>query len=325
MLYIEFPAWIKPEIISGLPLRWYSLAYLLAFLITYLIASHLCKIYYKDFNSQLSNLFVWMIFGIIIGARIFSKLIYSQEWSLLYQPWLMFWPFDSSGQFVGIQGLSYHGGLIGMLVASLIFTRVKRYKFSRIVDIIAVSAPLGYTLGRLGNFINGELYGRITTASWGIVFPRAEQLPYGDSRIKEVADSLQIEPAATGLVNLPRHPSQLYEAFFEGIVCFAILYCLYRLIANSKYYFYGFFSALYIMLYSTARFIIEYFRQPDANLDFVLRFSENNSPRWFLNSLLNFSTGQVLSMIAILFSIVWMVWAFHSHSSGKSALLNRMR
>lgn len=298
-----YPTWLSPEVFSGFPLRWYSLSYITAFFITYLLASYLSKRTYKELSEHLSNLVIWAILGMIIGARLFSKLIYSKDFSVLLQPWEMFWPF-LDGKFVGIQGLSYHGGVIGAGIAMLLYARIYRLQPLRVLDIIAVTAPLGYTLGRLGNFANGELYGRVSTVPWGIIFPNAEQLPYGNSRVQQIADSLEIAPGINGLVNLPRHPSQLYEAFFEGIFCFVILFTLFKLIRKTRYYLPGSFSLLYIILYSTARFIIEYFRQPDEGLNFIVRFSENNDSPWFLSSLLDFSMGQILSVIFIIFSLL---------------------
>ncbi len=315
MLYINYPQWLSPEVIPGIPIRWYSLAYIFGSLITYMLVANISKRSDKNLHEHLPNLFMWMILSMFIGARLFSKLVYSRDLSILLSPWEMFWPFEN-GRFVGIQGLSYHGALIGTIIGGCIYTKLNHLHFRKTADLITVCVPLGYTLGRLGNFANGELYGRVTTSAWGMIFPYADPLPYGDEKVKQIANSLNIEPNAQGLVNLPRHPSQLYEAFLEGIVCFAILYTLYRIIVNTKYYFPGLFVCLYVILYSIARFFVEYFRQPDEGLDFVVSFSETSQPRWILLNFNEFSTGQILSLIAIIIALLGLIafYMFEKHA-----------
>ena len=154
--------------------------------------------------------------------------------------------------------MSYHGGVIGVVIALLVFTRSQKRGFFETFDLFIPSIPLGYTFGRLGNFINGELYGRVTDASIGMYFPLAP-------------------------TNELRHPSQLYEAFFEGIVLFVVLWLL-----RKKSVFTGFLSAIYLFGYGFVRFFIEYFREPDAQLGFVL---------------LNFSMGQVLCFLMMIAGI----------------------
>ena len=314
MLFINYPQWLSPEVIPGLPIRWYSLAYIFGSLITYFLVANICKRSNKNLYEHLPNLFMWMIISMFIGARLFSKLVYSRDISILLTPWEMFWPFEN-GKFVGIQGLSYHGALIGTILGGLIYTKLNNLNFRKTGDIITTCVPLGYTLGRLGNFANGELFGRVTTSQWGMIFPRAELLPYGNERVKQFADELGIEPNVQGLVNLPRHPSQLYEAFLEGIACFSILYVLYKIIIHTKYYFPGLFICLYIILYSTFRFFVEYFRQPDEGLEFIVSFSKKLQPRWFLSHLSDLSIGQVLSIIAIIIALLGLIafYMFEKH------------
>jgi phosphatidylglycerol:prolipoprotein diacylglycerol transferase len=158
-------------------------------------------------------------------------------------------------RFTGISGMSYHGGLIGVILAALYFTRRNGLSFLEMADLFIPGIPLGYTFGRLGNFINGELYGRITTAKIGMHFPQAG------------GDAL-------------RHPSQLYEAFFEGVVLFILLWSLRRRVELP-----GAMLGIYLMGYGTVRFFIEFARQPDDHLGFV----------W-----LNFSMGQLLCLGMIL-------------------------
>ena len=301
MLYTQYPSWLTPEIIPGLPIRWYGLMYLLAFGTCYLITIAYVK---QDketlgFLPKISNLFFWSIVGLLLGARIVSEIIYSKNPGILLRPWLIFWPFDSSMTFVGIQGMSYHGGLLGAIVATIIYCKVSRMPIWVIMDKMTIGASLGYFFGRLGNFTNGELYGRVTSSPFGMVFPYAEKLPYGDERVRDIADTIGLEPDAFGLVNLPRHPSQLYEAFFESIVVFIILYFLYKKIRHTKHYIPGMFLVLYVIGYGLARFIVEYFRQPDVGLEFVIRLSKTTNPRWLFMTPFNFTTGQILSSIMI--------------------------
>jgi len=136
--------------------------------------------------------------------------------------------------------MSYHGGVIGIVIAWYLFARKNKISIFKIADLIIPAVPLGFTFGRLGNFINGELYGRVTESAIGMYFPSAMD----------------------GLV---RHPSQLYEAFFEGLVLFAIVWPL-----RKKKLFTGFISGLYIFGYGFFRFFIEFYREPDEHLGFVL-------------------------------------------------------
>ncbi len=156
-------------------------------------------------------------------------------------PFEAFLPFEFTNgiRFTGISGMSYHGGLIGVIISLIIW--VKKYKgnFLEIVDLWAPAVPLGYTFGRVGNFINGELYGRITSSPIGMYFPKA-----GDMTL--------------------RHPSQLYEAFFEGIFLFAILWAI-----RKKIKIRGMMLGFYLIGYGTVRFFIEFFRQPDAHIGYV--------------------------------------------------------
>ena len=136
-------------------------------------------------------------------------------------------------------GLSFHGGLAGVIVSTIVFTKRFHIDFFRLTDGITLAMPIGLGLVRIGNFLNGELYGRATSGEWGFIFPTD---PFG----------------------LPRHPSQLYESFFEGIVLFGVL-----AIINAKTSIRGIVSASFLILYGSTRFFIEFFRQPDAHIGFV--------------------------------------------------------
>jgi len=201
-----------------------------------------------------------MILGLVIGARLGYVLFYNLSYYLEH-PLEIILPFSFSNgvTFTGISGMSYHGGLIGVILSAWLYIRQAKLDWWSLVDLYIPAIPLGYTFGRLGNFINGELFGRATTSSIGMYFPLAK------------AGEL-------------RHPSQLYEAFFEGLFLFAILWSI-RKIELPK----GAMLALYLIGYGTVRFFIEYFRQPDAHLGFVL---------------LSFSMGQILCALMIAAGIV---------------------
>lgn len=255
----HIPEYINPVAFSIGPLeiRWYGLMYVAAFCITY------CLLIYRIRNEKfeyskkiIADFMFWVIFGVLIGGRLGYVLFYDLKY-FIANPLKIIAPFDFLGGFhyTGIYGMSYHGGLIGVLVATFLFCRKHKMHFWRFADFIAPVIPLGYTFGRLGNFINGELYGRVTRMPWGMYFPLdfAHQL---------------------------RHPSQLYEAFFEGIFLFIVLWSL----RNVKYFF-GFIFSLYLIGYGLSRFFIEFLRDPDPQLGFI----------WG-----PFTMGQILCFIMVL-------------------------
>jgi phosphatidylglycerol:prolipoprotein diacylglycerol transferase len=273
--------------------------YLVAFAVAFFLTRY--QIRERKMNvasDDVINLFFWGIIGLLLGARIFSTLIYDQSGDYWRQPWLIFWPF-SQGRFVGFQGLSYHGGLFGIIVASLIYLRVHKMEFWDWADMIGISAPLGYTFGRLGNFINAELYGRVTSSGWGMLFPHAEKVPSNNFAVEEIARETGIE--ITGpMVNLPRHPSQLYEAFFEGIFLWVVLWFVFRKRRKFK----GQLVSLYVIGYGIVRFFIEYFREPDAGLNFPIHLSLVDNPRYLLLTPWNFTMGQILCAIMIVAGVL---------------------
>ena len=254
------PEKINPVIfeIGGFKLQYYGLMYIVAFLISYMLVLYRIK-REKEFSvsgEEIQNLMMYMIIGLIVGARLGYVLFYNLSY-YLGNPLEIFLPFSFSNgiTLTGISGMSFHGGLIGILVSAWIYTRKARLNFWGMADLFAPVVPLGYTFGRLGNFINGELYGRTTSASIGMYFPLA--------------------PGS----NL-RHPSQLYEAFFEGIFLFIVLWSLRKIQKPG-----GTMLAFYLIGYGIVRFFIEYFRQPDAHIGFIF---------------MSFSMGQLLcgAMIA---------------------------
>ena len=222
--------------IGSFQIRYYSLMYLIAFLLTYILVSY--RIRREDYTYSaevIQDFFVWAITGLLVGAR-FGYVLFYNFAHYVKHPLEIILPFDFSHgmQYVGISGMSYHGGAIGVLIASVIFCRKHKIDFWRFADLFCPAIPLGYTFGRIGNFINGELYGRITAMPWGMYFP-------------------------LDLTHQLRHPSQLYEAFFEGIFLFIVLWSV-----RKKGPFDGFLFALYLFGYGFVRFIIEFFREPDA-------------------------------------------------------------
>ena len=258
---IEFPSWIKPEIIPGLPFRWYGLMYVLAFGTTWLLFRRESKRLDKPWSEDLAaNFFLWAIIGILLGGRLAGTLIYEPTDYYWRRPWFIVWPFDQTGRFVGYQGMSFHGGFVGLVAATLVWAKVRRQRWLEWADLIALSVPLGFTFGRLGNFINGELWGKITDLPWGIVFPYAERFSAREPWVQEFAGRVGISLSSMNdIVNLPRHPSQLYEALFEGVLLWVLLWFVLR----KHRRFEGQAASLYIIGYGTARFFIEYLREPD--------------------------------------------------------------
>ncbi len=298
MLYIYFPEWLKPEIIPGLPVRWYGLMYLLAFGVTYLLFKRQVNEESLEVSDdELSNLFFSLILGLILGARLFSALVYDTSGLYWQKPWLIFWPF-SGGRFTGLQGMSYHGGLVGAITGGLIFCLRNRWYFPAMADRILLGVPLGYTFGRLGNFINGELFGRVTEAKLGMIFPHAERFSPDEAWVVTLADRIGMDISSLSAVNLPRHPSQLYEAFAEGILLWALLWFVLR----GRKRFEGAVTGWYLIGYGFFRFLIEYFREPDAGLDFPILLGKP-SPNYVLASLFNFTTGQIFCFLMILSGI----------------------
>ena len=303
LLSIPFPSWLKPEIIPGLPFRWYGLMYIVAFGIAFLLYRR--QVRERNFpmsEDELSGLFFWGILALLLGARIFSTLVYEGA-GYRREPWLIFWHFRN-GRFTGFQGMSYHGGVIGGLLSVFIYSKIKKWDYREIGDMYGASIPLGYTFGRLGNFINGELYGRITTSPLGMIFPNGGISPADKNfaLIKEGAEQMGLVAVAGpgGVLNYPRHPSQLYEMFFEGIFLWAIIW----LFRNRKP-FKGFLITLYISGYGFIRFFIEYFREPDADMGYPVQLVKNSLPPALGHPVLSFSTGQILCVGMILLGLAW--------------------
>lgn len=242
----HLPEHIDPYIIEvgSFRIGWYGLMYVVAFLVVYLLSLSRIRREQPGYSKeQVQDFLVWVAVGLILGARLGYVIFYNLRYYMSH-PLEIILPvsFDGGLRFTGISGMSYHGGLIGTLLAGWLFLRKRRLGFWRFSDFLVPAIPLGYMFGRLGNFINGELYGRPTSVPWGMHFPAAP---------------------GPGL----RHPSQLYEALFEGLFLFALLWPL-----RKKPPFEGFFLPLYLIGYGTVRFFIEFAREPDVQLGFVLGF-----------------------------------------------------
>lgn len=236
----HLPSKIDPSIFSigSFQVRYYSLMYIVAFALTYLLIAYRLRTEKFPYRSEtIQDFMVWGIFGLILGGRLGYVIFYNLGYFIRH-PLEIFLPFSFANgvKFVGISGMSFHGGLIGIVVASAMFCYIHRVRFWDLADLLIPCVPLGYTFGRIGNFINGELWGRATTAPWGMVFP--------------------LDPS-----RMLRHPSQLYEAFFEGLFLFAVLWGMRR-----KRPFEGAFLAYYLIGYGAVRFFIEYVREPDAHI-----------------------------------------------------------
>ena len=306
-LYINYPSWIHPQIFPGVKflglLRWYGLMYVFAFGTAYFLLQKVAKEgmlngpKYKINEDDMFGFLGTGILWLLIGARLGSTLIYDTTGIYWHKPWLIFWPFDGRGNFTGFAGMSYHGGFVGGLFGMFLWCKKHKQPVSKWIDAMVCCIPLGYTFGRLGNFLNGELYGRITTKPWGIIFPDAEQFSSSLQWVQDFANQIGMNISNMQYVNLPRHPSQLYEAFFEGIVLWVIIW----LCRNHKK-FDGMLACIYTGGYGIFRFFIEYFREPDEDLGF--RIGDKSANIYENSSLLNFSTGQILCFIMIIGAIV---------------------
>lgn len=258
--------------IFGLDIRWYALAYVAAFVIGYFMLRH----FTRDKNSQiqlnkkqLDDLLTAIILGVILGGRLGYVLFYNLPFFLAH-------PLEIFAVWHG--GMSFHGGLIGVIVATFLFAwnQNKRGELSggiyktalNLLDIMAVVAPIGLFFGRIANFINMEVMGRVTDVPWAVVF--------------------------VGHPDLPRHPSPLYEASMEGILLFVIMYCLYRFTNLRKYA--GALGGILGMVYALFRILCEQFRAPDIQIGFLTSWGLTMGQ---LLSVIMFLAGAVIFSIAI--------------------------
>jgi len=233
-LLLEYPN-IDPIALELGPLviRWYSLSYIGGLLLGWWYLSWMNKTTQALSKEQYDSILTWAIFGVVLGGRLGYVLFY-KPLHYLNNPEEIFAVWQG--------GMSYHGGTIGVILAIYIFTRRHKISFFPVMDMAAVATPIGLGLGRLANFINGELYGRATDSPIGMVFP---------------TDPEQIS----------RHPSQLYEAALEGLVLFVILFVAFKVFKAWQRPM--LLSAIYLIFYGAFRIIAEFFREPDVHLGFI--------------------------------------------------------
>ena len=252
--------------------RWYGLAYVLAFISSFFLLLWLAKHGFADLPPQQVGDFITgcALFGVIIGGRLGYVFFYKPE--MLREPLSILRVWEG--------GMSSHGGMFGLLLFTFYYAHRHKISWTNLGDNLVVTAPIGLFFGRCANFINGELYGRITNLPWAMQFPK-ELLDHPAAADRAVAACTRIDPSlttpdaiigavhhqqhvATALRSIltPRHPSQLYEAFFEGIVLFAILWFVRTRTRQPN----GVLTGLFFICYAIFRIVIEYLREPDAEL-----------------------------------------------------------
>lgn len=220
--------------LGPLPIRWYALAYIAGFLAGWKYCLYLVGLD-KDVRpnkTDIDDFLPWAILGVILGGRLGYVIFYQFE-LYLANPW------EIAQIWHG--GMSFHGGASGVIIAMLVYSWRRGFSFLRLTDIVVCAVPIGIFFGRIANFINGELFGRVTSVSWGVDFPRGG--------------------------GMTRHPSQLYEAALEGLVLFLILFFLARsawVRAHS-----GILSGVFLLGYGAARFGVEFFREPDLQIGYI--------------------------------------------------------
>jgi phosphatidylglycerol:prolipoprotein diacylglycerol transferase len=252
--------------------RWYGLAYVLAFVCSYLVYRRLAQRGYADLSVAKVGDFITgaALFGVIVGGRLGYVLFYKPE--MLREPVSIFRVWEG--------GMSSHGGMLGLLAFTFYFAWRHKISWTNLGDNLVVTAPIGLFFGRCANFINGELYGRATDVSWAMQFPKELTENIGEAE-RAITACRQIDPSLTSSeavvaavrhqpqvkeilrgILTPRHPSQLYEAFFEGVVLFAILWFVRTRMRQPN----GVLTGLFFIFYATFRIIVENFREPDASL-----------------------------------------------------------
>jgi phosphatidylglycerol---prolipoprotein diacylglyceryl transferase len=262
--YFLFPQ-IDPVIFSIGPVavRWYGLMYVIAFLLANWLANRQADKPGSGWTrDQVSDLLFFGFLGVIVGGRVGYVLFYSFS-NFITDPLYLFRTWEG--------GMSFHGGVLGVMAAMAWFAWRNKKRYLELGDFVVPLLPLGLAFGRLGNFINGELWGRTTDVPWAVLFPNAGMLP--------------------------RHPSQLYELLGEGIILFILLQLYKRRNPPA-----GNVAGLFLLGYGTARFIIEFFREPDAHLGLLS---------------LGMSMGQWLCIPMIVAGLGLIVWGYAREKNGR--------
>lgn len=272
--------------LGPLAVRWYGLMYLIAFIQIVILGKFRARqnLLTGWHPRDVDDMLFYGVFGTILGGRL--------GYVLFYKP---FYYFAHPAEMLAIWqgGMSFHGGFLGVLIALWLYARNRNKRWLEVTDFVAPLVPLGLAAGRLGNFINGELWGRVTsaTAPWAVYFPQAA------AEDKAWITAFPQEAAARGLAAiyervgmLPRHPSQLYESALEGFVLFALiwLYARHRRPLGAV-------SGLFLIGYGSFRFLVEYAREPDSFLGMLA---------------LGMSMGQWLSLPMIVIGVLMMLWAY---------------
>lgn len=241
-MYLRFPDFLNPNALSfrifdiNLSLTWYSLSYIFGIICAWYLIYSLTKkqsLWHEKSplnTKDVEDLMTYLILGIILGGRMGYVLFYNPSF-YISSPISIFYLWEG--------GMSFHGGLIGVIISTYLFSRKYEIQKYILLDCISITAPIGIFFGRLSNFINGELVGKTTNTSWGVIFPNID--------------------------NNFRHPSQLYEAILEGLVLFVIM----NLLFFRKNYKTGFCSCMFLIFYGAFRVISEFFREPDAHIGYV--------------------------------------------------------
>ena len=235
-------------ILGPIAIRWYGFAYLIGFLITFLLLKNWSKKgIFEIPDDKISNfIFLFAIFGVFLGGRLGYQILYNFD-IFIKNPLILFKVWEG--------GMSSHGGFIGSIIFMILYSKKEGYSFWNISDHIALTASLGIACGRIANFINGELWGRVTDVKWAIIFPQEIGLKYGDY------DTNLINQLYMSGVLSPRHPSQIYQAICEGFIVFLVLlYFRKTKLAHTP----GILSSYYLILYAITRILVEFFREPDS-------------------------------------------------------------
>ena len=274
--------------LGPLAIRWYALSYIVGFVLFIWLGRRRIKQGNCIFTAEmLDDFLTWGILGVILGGRLGFVLFYQPAYYLAH-------PMDILKVWEG--GMSFHGGFLGVLVATWLFARKHQLKFLQTTDFIVPLVPLGLASGRLGNFINGELWGRITHPNqpWAMGFPQAA---YEDAQLAVSNPEWASWLSQYGA--LPRHPSQLYQFALEGITLFIIVWLF-----SSKPRPIGQVTALFLAGYGLFRFIAEYFRQPDGHLGLLT---------------LGLSMGQWLSLPMLVLGIIGLVYFAQTKTSSHTS------